>query len=517
MTTSTARKAPQRWSAALAGAAAVLAGVGCAELVTAVLAPSGSPLAVVGALVISLVPGWFIHVVIGLFGTADKAVLLVCLGILVLALGALAGILELARPHLGRILVVLVGAVGVIAAVTRPGASGWDAVPSVVAMVVAVIAVTWLVARLRRGTAPQSDPGAPNRRTFLAYAGGTAAVGIIAAITGQVLSAGARVASTARGIFTLPRPAVAAVPIPATASLGVPGITRLITPNADFYRIDTALLVPRIDPADWSLTVTGLVDREVTISFDELVALPLEESTTTLACVSNEVGGDLIGNATWLGYPIRKLLARAGVQPDADMVLSRSSDGFTAGTPIEALTDGRNAVLAVGMNGDPLPFEHGYPVRMVVPGLYGYVSATKWVVELKVSMFDRETAYWTGLGWSARGPIKLSSRLDVPRQGASVAAGTVAIGGVAWAQHTGIAGVQVRVDDGEWHDARLGDAISADTWRQWTWAWPAEPGRHTLTVRATDASGKVQTATVADVVPNGATGLHSIDVNVTSG
>ncbi|HNP15300.1 MAG TPA: molybdopterin-dependent oxidoreductase, partial [Terrimesophilobacter sp.] len=307
---------------------------------------------------------------------------------------------------------------------------------------------------------------------------------------------------------------VAAAPIPSGASLDVPGIAPLVTGNSDFYRIDTALIVPSIDLATWSLRITGLVDNEVTLTFDELLALPLEESYTTLACVSNYVGGGLIGNALWLGYPIRHLLERAGPKSGADMVLSRSADGFTAGTPLTALTDDRNAILAVAMNGTPLPAEHGFPVRMVVPGLYGYVSATKWVTELKVTTFAADAAYWTHRGWSARGPVKLSSRIDTPRQSGTVSAGTVVVAGVAWSQHVGISRVQVRVDDGPWSDAELADALSADTWRQWLYRWDARQGRHTLTVRATDANGMVQTAVQTDVVPDGATGLHSIDVTV---
>jgi DMSO/TMAO reductase YedYZ molybdopterin-dependent catalytic subunit len=224
--------------------------------------------------------------------------------------------------------------------------------------------------------------------------------------------------------------------------------------------------------------------------------------------VSNEVGGELIGNAVWLGYPIRELLARAAPTADADMVLSRSVDGFTASTPLEVLQDEREAILALGMNGEPLPLEHGFPVRMVVPGLYGYVSATKWVVELEVTRFDRARAYWSDRGWSERGPIKISSRIDVPRSGQGLDAGTVTVAGVAWHQHTGIEAVEVQVDDGEWRDATLATAISVDTWVQWHYDWDAEPGQHTLRVRAISTDGEVQTAERAPVAPDGATGLH---------
>ena len=296
--------------------------------------------------------------------------------------------------------------------------------------------------------------------------------------------------------------------MPASAELGIDGLAPVITPNGEFYRIDTALAVPAVDPATWSLRVHGLVENEVTLTWDELLALPLDESVTTLACVSNEVGGDLIGNAVWLGYPIRELLARARPTADADMVLSRSVDGFTASTPLEVLQDDRNAILAVGMNGAPLPAEHGFPVRMVVPGLYGYVSATKWVVDLEVTRFDAASAYSTDRGWSALGPIKLQSRIDVTRQGQPAAAGTVVIAGVAWHQHIGIAGVEVQLDDGEWREATLATAISDDTWVQWHYEWSDAPsGSHTARVRATSADGEVQTSRRQGVVPDGATGL----------
>jgi DMSO/TMAO reductase YedYZ molybdopterin-dependent catalytic subunit len=422
------------------------------------------------------------------------------------------------RPPLGRVLTVAAGGLAVFAVLTRSSASTLDALPSVVAMVVAAVLLTLLVTRLRATPLPaHASPGSVpvDRRRFLAYTGASAALGAAALVIGQVVSAGTRAADAARALFTLPAASVAAPPIPAAASVAVAGLSPLITGNADFYRIDTALQVPRIDPSSWTLKVTGMVENQIELSFADLLALPLEESTTTLMCVSNPVGGDLIGNATWLGYPIRNLLRRAAPLADADMVLSRSQDGWTASTPLEILSDpDRNAILAVGMNGVPLPLEHGYPVRMVVPGLYGYVSATKWVVELNVTRFDQDSAYWTNRGWSERGPVKLSSRIDVPRSGAQVGAGTVTVAGVAWAQHTGIRGVQVQVDGGAWSDATLAEAISADTWRQWTWSWPATPGGHTLRVRATDAAGLVQTSQRQDVIPDGATGLDEVAVTI---
>ena len=511
----TASRGSRLWRPVAAGVAAALGGLGAAELVAAILAPAGSPILAVGALVIDLVPGWVKELVIGLFGTGDKAVLIVCVVLGAFVLAAVAGVLESRRPPFGRALVVAAGALAVVAVLTRSGAATFDALPSVTSMVVAAVLLTALTTRLPPTIAdPHRDSSGVDRRRFLAWTGASTGLGLLAVIGGQLVSAGTRATDAARARFTLPAPATAPAPIPPGADLAIDGLSPVITPNLGFYRIDTALQVPRIDPATWTLKVTGLVENEVELTFAELLALPLEESTTTLTCVSNPVGGDLIGNATWLGYPIRLLLARAKPRPGADMVLSRSEDGWTASTPLEVLTDDRNAILAVGMNGVPLPLEHGYPVRMVVPGLYGYVSATKWVVELNVTRFDRESAYWTSRGWTERGPVKLSSRIDVPRAGTRAPAGPVTVAGVAWSQHVGIRSVQVQVDDGPWNDATLADAISADTWRQWSWQWTAPAGRHTIRVRATDAAGLVQTSVVRDVIPDGATGLHRVPVTI---
>jgi DMSO/TMAO reductase YedYZ molybdopterin-dependent catalytic subunit len=287
-----------------------------------------------------------------------------------------------------------------------------------------------------------------------------------------------------------------------------------VVANADFYRIDTALVVPRLDATQWRLRVTGMVDREVEIDWATLQGKPMREALVTLTCVSNEVGGDLIGNAVWTGWPVRELLAMAGPQAGADMVLQTSADGWTCGTPLTALTDDRNALLAIRMNGEPLPFEHGFPVRLVVPGLYGYVSATKWVTELKVTTFAKDQGYWTPRGWSAKGPIKTASRIDVPRVGATVPAGRVAVAGVAWAQHRGIRKVEVQVDDGPWQQARLAEEPTIDAWRQWVLPWDATRGSHTIRVRATDGLGELQTSVEAPPAPDGASGWHTITVRV---
>lgn len=507
--------AGSKGSAAVAGAAAAVFGAGLGELTAAIVAPESSPFAVIGAALIDLAPPWAKDTAIALFGTGDKPALLIGIGLVLLVAAGAAGVLEARRPPWGQVVLGLFGVVGAVAAATRANAPMLAVAPSLVAGVTAVVALRVLIGRVVRVEQAAEDAAAgPSRRGFFVWAGGAAAIGVLAALGANALRAGSRAISTVREAIRLPASTTTAS-IPAGAELDVDGLTPLITPNAEFYRIDTALIVPNVDPAEWRLRIHGMVEREVELTWDELLALPLDESITTLACVSNEVGGSLIGNAVWLGHPIRELLARARPLADADMVLSRSIDGFTASTPLEVLQDDRAAILAVGMNGEPLPIEHGFPVRMVVPGLYGYVSATKWVVDLEVTRFDAVNAYWTDRGWSARGPIKLSSRIDVPRGGQPVDAGAAVLAGVAWHQHVGIEGVEVQLDGGEWRPATLATAISDDTWVQWRYEWPdASPGTHTARVRAIGADGEVQTAEEQGVVPDGATGLHEVAFDV---
>ncbi|PUB31787.1 DMSO/TMAO reductase YedYZ molybdopterin-dependent catalytic subunit [Promicromonospora sp. AC04] len=515
--------------AALAGVIAGAAGLAVAELVAALVAPGSSTLFAGGAAVVDAVPGWLKDFAVQWFGTNDKAVLLGSMGV-VLAVGAgLAGWLELRRPPSGAVLIGVVGVVGAIVAVLRPDATALWALPSLVGIGGAVLLLRAAVARLRpvpdraaeSGGAPWGEAatdGAPSsgtfdRRGFLAVTGIAAGVAVLALAGSRVLSAGSAAVTAVRETIRLPAPRTKAPAVPAGADLELDGLAPYITPNPDFYRIDTALLVPQLDPKDWSLEVHGMVDEPFTITWDELLALPLEEHHVTLACVSNTVGGDLIGNALWLGYPIRALLERAKPQAGADMVLSRSDDGFTAGTPLEVLQDpDRDSLLAIGMNGEPLPVEHGFPARLVVPGLYGYVSATKWVTSLEVTTFAADQGYWTPRGWSALGPIKVQSRIDVPR--GSAAAGTVTVAGIAWAQHTGIGAVEVRADDGDWVSAELAETVGSDTWRQWRVSIDLAAGDHTLTVRATDADGLVQTEAEAPPAPDGATGWHTVTVSV---
>ncbi|MGW0245167.1 molybdopterin-dependent oxidoreductase [Nocardia goodfellowii] len=354
----------------------------------------------------------------------------------------------------------------------------------------------------------------PERRTLLRGLLITGGLAVAAGVGGRLLGWQRADVSGERAAVRLPQPSGPPISLAPEADLRIPGLSSYLTPNAEFYRIDTALSVPQVSIEDWSLRIHGLVDREITLSWADLANRTAVERLITLACVSNPVGGDLIGNALWRGYRLDELLAEAGPHGDADMVLSTSTDGWTCGTPLSALTDGRDSLLAVGMNGEPLPISHGYPARLVVPGLYGYVSATKWVTDLEVTRFDRATAYWTRRGWSAQGPIKTASRIDTPRARARLTAGRVPIAGVAWAQHRGIAAVEVQIDSGPWQPARLSADQSIDTWRQWVYDWDATPGPHTIRARATDATGHPQIAEFQDVIPDGATGYPSVNVQV---
>ena len=516
----TARR--QNLWAALVGLIAAASTLALAEVAALFLAPAASPLFAVGSLVIDLVPAWLKNLVIDLFGTGDKVVLLVTLAIVVALLAAGVGILEYRRPPFGIVGLVLVGGIATFAVITRADASTVWAVPTVLGMVLGVVVLRVGVDRLHRWAVAESSEGprelskaGVSRRGFFVMIGATGAAAVVAGVAARAMNAGTTAVNAVRSALKLPAAAVAAAPIPAGADLGITGVAPLVSSNAEFYRIDTALQIPSINADDWTLKITGMVENEIEVTFAELLDLPLVETYVTLMCVSNEVGGYLTGNAKWLGYPIRELLARAKPTKGADVVLSTSQDGFTATTPLEVVQDaGRDSLLAVGMNDEPLPLEHGFPVRMVVPGLYGYVSATKWVVELKVSTFAQESAYWTDRGWSAKGPVKTSSRIDVPAFGDSLQPGTVAIAGVAWAQHTGIAKVEVRVDNDPWQEATLAEAISADTWRQWFIEWTATTGDHTIEVRATDVSGFTQTEKRVDVIPDGAEGWHTIQVRV---
>ncbi|MCU1693296.1 MAG: hypothetical protein JWM64_2387, partial [Frankiales bacterium] len=405
---------------------------------------------------------------------------------------------------------LLLAALGVVVLLAQLGQP--DCGPGAVVVAAALVLVTLAVLRsLLRLAADGSSSG---RRAFLTRA---AVVGIGVVGAGGVVRYLQKRAdvSAVRDAVQLPVPVRRAPGDLAAADLGVDGVSDVLTKNADFYRIDTALTVPQVDPTGWSLQVGGLVDRPYALTYADLLALPQVESDITMQCVSNEIGGDLVGTARFQGVLLRDVLMKAGVQRGAEQVVGESVDGFTAGFPVSFALDGRAAMIAVAMNGEPLPVAHGFPARLVVPGLYGYVSATKWLSKIEMTTRD-VLGYWVPRGWSQDGPVKTMSRIDVPRGDADVRPGPVVVAGVAWApgKGRGVARVEVRVDEGPWQSADLGGALSEDTWRQWRWTWDATPGVHVLEARAVDRRGDVQTGEVADVAPDGATGYHRLELLV---
>jgi DMSO/TMAO reductase YedYZ molybdopterin-dependent catalytic subunit len=352
------------------------------------------------------------------------------------------------------------------------------------------------------------------RRSFLVTAGVTVAAAAVGEAAGRNFATRKNV-SAAQAKIRFPKAALPAPPLPAGVNLPVPGISPFITPNGQFYRVDTALIVPQVDPTGWTLRIHGMVQREVTITFDQLLKRPLIEDYITLCCVSNPVDGDYIGNAKWLGASLAALIRQAGPLRGAEQLLCTSVDGFTSGVPLVTVLDGRDSLVAVAMNGTVLPTEHGFPARLVVPGLYGYVSACKWVVDIEVTTWAGAQAYWVPLGWSQQAPIKTESRIDVPASGQQVKAGKTPVAGVAWAQHKGIEAVEVRVDSGPWHEATLAKVPDVDTWVQWVWEWDATGvGPHTIEARATDKTGYTQTSVQEPEAPNGASGYPVSQINV---
>ncbi|MCU1547356.1 MAG: oxidoreductase [Arthrobacter sp.] len=513
--------------AAVAGVAAAGVVLSVAELAGAFFPARATPIIALGSTFIDFTPPWMKDFAIATFGTNDKMALFVGMAVTILILAGVLGVLAYRKWALGVAGVLLMGAVIVASVVTRASVKPLDAIPSLIGTLAGLAVLRLLMTRLwqlrqwpdagadvpAQGAERPERPAA-SRRAFFAATGVTAAASALAAAGGRMLGAARSNVAQARESLQLPAPAKAAPAVPAGVQSTAPGVTPWITPNGDFYRIDTALSVPEIDARDWELRVHGLVEQEVRLSFQDLLDAELIESHVSLTCVSNPVGGNLAGNARWLGMPIREVLKMARPKEGADMVLSTSIDGFSASTPLEVLQDGRDAMLAIGMNGEALPLEHGYPVRMVVPGLYGFVSATKWVVDLEVTRFADSKAYWTQRGWSERGPIKTMARVEVPRPFAKVPAGRVAIGGTAWAQTRGITKVEVQIDDGPWTEAALSAEASVITWRQWSFDWDATPGPHYIKARATDGAGELQTDKRADPVPDGASGWQSLMVTV---
>jgi DMSO/TMAO reductase YedYZ molybdopterin-dependent catalytic subunit len=557
---------------AIAGVLAAGTALGVGQLVAGLTGANGSPVVAVGQLQIDFTPPWLKNFAINEFGSDDKLVLvsgiLVVLGIFAAGIGVAAT----RRLAYGMAGLVVFAAIGLTAAATRPTATVSSVLPTLAATAAAAVVLRVLIGRIgppvTAGTlaAPQAwpdswgDTGAdgadgaaelaapdlppamtgtggvirpsaaqgrdwlarapgpsapvePARRSFLAASVATAGIAAAAGLAGRLLAERSSVA-TARSAVKIPRPTGTGPALPPGTDLDIPGLASFITPNNDFYRVDTAIVLPEVDPTSWQLRIHGMVSREITITFDELLRRPLIEDYVTLCCVSNPVGGPYIGNALWLGASLASLLRQAGIKAGADQLMCTSVDGFTSGTPVQTVMDGRDALLAVAMNGQPLPIAHGFPVRMVVPGLYGYVSATKWVTDINVTTFAGNYAYWAQRGWTQQAPIKTESRIDVPSGVNQIPAGRTAVAGVAWAQHKGIEAVEVRVDQGPWNQARLAAVPDLDTWRQWVWEWDATSGNHVIEARATDKTGYTQTAALAQPEPNGATGYPSVAVTV---
>lgn len=518
--------------AALSGVISGAVFLATAELFALIFARSASPILAVGGFVIDIVPQPFKEFAIATFGEYDKIALLVGLGLAVVIASAIAGVLQLLRPPLGVIALVVAGALSTAAIVTRAGVTPLAFLPPVLGTIAGSILIVLLIRRLKAwrasavpavmtdrkgeslaadGTEPigqdaEQTPKALGRRQFFILAGIASVSAVVVGIASRTVSMTVASVASIREALKLPSPK-STVTVPKGAELDIPGLSELFTPNKDFYRVDTALTVPTIDPSTWRLVIDGMVDQRVEMSFQDILDMGLDEYAITLTCVSNEVGGDLVGNAKWLGVPLRDVLKKAGVKSGADMVLSKSVDGYTASTPLSSLTDDNiDAILAVGMNGEPLPLEHGFPVRMVVPGLYGYVSATKWLTELKVTTFEKDEAYWTPRGYSAEAPIKFASRVDTPKVGQAVDAGRIPIAGVAWAQTVGIERVEVRIDEGDWMPATLSAPVNENTWVQWFMEWDATPGTHYVAVRAINKNGDMQIEERAPIAPNGSSG-----------
>ncbi|MFE5602104.1 sulfite oxidase [Streptomyces coelicoflavus] len=509
---------------ALSGLLAGGAALAVAELTAAALRPQAGPVVAVGGAAIDRTPTAVKDWAIRTFGTNDKLVLqlgiLAVLTLFALALGAFAA----RHRRTGAAGVLVFGVVGAAAALGRPDSAGvTDAFPSVLGAIAGAVLLYFLVGLLPAPPrqAPAERAEGWDRRRFVIAATAAAAASAGAGVLGRALSgAGGREAVASRENVTLPPPGSPAPPVPRDAQVRVAGVSPFVTPNSDFYRVDTALVVPKVDATAWRLRIHGDgVAREKTLTFDDLLRRELIERDITLTCVSNEVGGPYVGNARWIGVRLADLLEECGVRPPskggpADQLVARSVDGMTIGSPVEDVMDGRDAMLAVGMNGEPLPFDHGFPVRMLVPGLYGYVSACKWIEDIELTTFDAYDSYWVKRDWAREAPINTQSRIDTPKPFARPKAGTVMVAGVAWAQHRGIDKVEIRVDDGPWQEATLAAEDSRDTWRQWSYAWQATKGGHNLTVRATDRTGEVQTEKRTRTVPDGASGWHSVVVTV---
>ena len=506
------------WSAA--GVLAGLAGLAVSRAATMALTLRASPMVAVAELVVQYVPGPVAEKAIAILGHWDKPVLVAVIFLLLVALFAYAGSLAATSWWKPIIVFAVLGGIGLWAVLSRYDARPIDVLPVAAGTVTWIVVLSFLTDPLRaatedtarherEGTERTPEQRGHTRRTFLIRAGVVAVLASVVGIFGERLGRRRRHVEMSRRLLKLPitnpRPA-------SSARVDVDGISRWRTANERFYLIHTAIAPPAIEPSEWKLRIHGLVERELSLTYQELIDREITEDWITLNCVSNPVGGPLIGNAWWSGVRLDALLAEAGVRSGADAVLQTSWDGWTCGTPLNVLVEPeRNAMLAIAMNGEPLPIDHGFPVRTIVPGLYGFVSACKWVTDIEVSRFQDFTAYWTDKGWSERGPVKIASRIEVPRNGDDVRAGPVRVGGAAWAQTIGIRAVEYSLDGAAWKQAQLGTVPNNDTWRQWVATVDLEEGDHRLRVRAVGADGQVQTGVERDVRPDGATGWHEVE------
>jgi len=518
---------------ALSGILAAVAGIAAGHLVAGFLAPASSPVLAIGSTVIDLTPTPVKEWAIATFGTNDKLILQGSVLVVTLVLAAVAGLLARRRlPVAVGFIVLLTGLAGA-AALLRPAARPLDALPAVAAMAVGVATLVWLtrLAGAAAGDAPSRAPGRDEatgprgsvmttvpdaetrsrsgRRGFIGGALGVTAFAVLAAVGGQ-LRAGAQSVKK----VVLPAAADTAKALPKGLETTVSGISPLRTPTDTFYRVDTNLVVPQVDVDTWTLEVDGMVEKPFTMTFAELAAMPLIERDITMTCVSNEVGGGYIGSARWLGVKLTDVLDRAGITGSPDQVLSTAVDGFTISTPLAVVRDGRDAMIAIGMNGAQLSDTHGFPARLITPGLYGFVGATKWLTKLTLTTYAADQSYWTKRQWATDAPIKTSARIDTPAPLSTIKAGTTAIAGVAWAQHRGVGTVEVKIDDGQWQKTKLGPDVGIDYWRQWYLPWDAKPGLHRIAVRATDLEGQAQITERATPFPSGSSGIQEVVVTV---
>jgi DMSO/TMAO reductase YedYZ molybdopterin-dependent catalytic subunit len=498
---------------ALSGALAAGLALGVSEFLAGLVASVPSLVESLGNWVIDNVPTALKEWAIATFGTADKPILLASIVVVTLLVGAVVGILARKRFSIAVGVFIAFGVIAALAGSIDPQVSlGVALVPAVAAVVVglATLRMLYNLGEPRADAATDSS-----KRDFIIGAGAVVGVAALAGTFGRVLIERAKRAVAGRDDVSLPSAADALPEVTEAQNFEIDGLEEILVPNDDFYRIDTALSIPRIDLQEWTLDVKGMVDRPYTITFADLLDMRMVERDITLSCVSNQVGGGLVGNARWLGVPLTEILDRAGVQDGAEQIVGRSVDDFTVGFPVEAAYDGREALLAIGMNDEPLPFEHGFPARLVVAGLYGYVSATKWISEIELTTWDGFDAYWIPRGWAKEAPIKTQSRIDTPAEDADIAVGDQVVAGVAWAPNRGISRVEVQLGEGQpWVAAELSEPLSENAWVQWRADWDAPEGRHVLRCRATDGDGNTQIEEVNPPAPDGATGWHSRTVVV---